>query len=163
MPLFEYTNEKELASKVGLRPTDFYQHLLKDPTPGDLDFEMLYPDGDGFIPIDQPGSLLLLASTYNHNSADLKTLLGSIPSEERLTLHKRLVDAYLDEANFNMIDAIILLGLIMEKDLSPTDIPPFNLPLDPASEEFLEYLQVHPIPMMQLISENGCHCSNLCI
>jgi hypothetical protein len=131
-----------LASQLGLRPNDYYQHLLKHPTPDGMDLETIYPDGDGFIPVDQLGSLLLLASTSSRNSAELVKELGSIPVQERLEVHRRLVDAYLDEANFNVIDAIILFGMIVEKDLKPKDFPTFTNPQDPDSSEFLEYIQV---------------------
>lgn len=133
---------------MGLHPSDCYQHLLKDPTPDDVDLETIYPDGDGFIPIDQLGSLLLLASTYDHNPELIANILDSISTQQRLKMHKRLVDAYIDEANLNVIDAIILLGLIMQNHIATNDIPPFTNPQDPASSEFLEYLQVLLTPIV---------------
>lgn len=133
---------KELTRKIGLHPKDFYQHLVKDSTPEDMDFETIYPDGDGFIPVDQLGSLLLFACTYRYNPTELLNLLNSIPNQDLLALHIHLVDSYLDEANFNIIDSIVLLGMIIEKDLDTTDIPAFSMPQTDTSSEFLEYLQV---------------------
>ena len=107
-----------------------------------MDLESSYPEGDGFIPIDPIGSLLLLTTSYATDSTDLEKLLNDIPTKDCLATHQRLVDSYLDEANFNVIDAIVLLGMIIEKRLTPPDLPSFTNPQDPAPSKFLEYLQV---------------------
>lgn len=61
-------------------------------------------------------------------------------------MHRYLVDAYLDEANLNVIDAIVLLGMMIAQCLLPEEFPSFTSPQDPAPAEFLEYLQVLTYP-----------------
>jgi hypothetical protein len=61
-------------------------------------------------------------------------------------MHRYLVDAYLDEANLNVIDAIVLLGMMIAQRLLPEEFPSFTSPQDPAPAEFLEYLQVLTSP-----------------
>jgi hypothetical protein len=152
---------KDLACKVGLTTTKLYQYVHNPPS-NDVDLESSYPEGDEFIPIDPVGSLLLLATSYSTNPADLEKLLTNIQNADCLSMHRRLVDSYLDEATFNVIDAIVLLGMIIEKRLTTNDLPSFASPQDPAPSEFLEYLQVPP-PEMKIIAENVRECSDLCV
>ena len=131
---------------MGLTTAKLY-HYLQNPPSNDVDLEWSYPEGDEFIPIDPVGSLLLLATSYSTNPTDLEKLLTDSQNTDCLSMHRRLVDSYLDEATFNVIDAIVLLGMIIEKRLTTKDLPSFANPQGPAPSEFLEYLQVHPPEM----------------
>jgi hypothetical protein len=99
------------------------------------------------------GSLLLFSNNYTlHPSDTEKQFLSQYSTRDLLSLHKRLVDTYLDEASFNIIDAILLLGLHLSTTLSAEqadEIPSFADPTDVPSSDFLEYLQVsfptHPL------------------
>ena len=152
---------KDLACKVGLTTTKLYQYIQNPPS-NDVDLESSYPEGDEFIPIDPVGSLLLLATSYSTDPADLEKLLADTQNTDCLPMHRRLVDSYLDEATFNVIDAIVLLGMIIEKRLTTNDLPSFSSPQGPAPSEFLEYLQVPPTGN-EIIAENVRECSDLCV
>jgi hypothetical protein len=108
----------------------------------DFDPDAVYPDGDSYIPIDPLGSLLLFANKYSLNPDQMEDFLQQYTSKDLLTVHQRLVNYYLDEASFNIIDAILLLGLHLSTKLSPNDIPLLHDPTTSSSSDFLEYLQV---------------------
>lgn len=59
-----------------------------------------------------------------------------------LTVHQQIVDTFLDDARLNAVDAILLLGMIVEETISKDDLPSFEPPDDLKPTEFLEYLQV---------------------
>jgi hypothetical protein len=111
--------------------------LFSFSLPEDVDPDTVYPEGDTFISIDPIGSLLLLANDYTRDSA---TAPGG--HEYSLSMHMRLVDEYLDDAPLSVVDAIVLLGIKVEEDLTKEDIPPFTDPESPEAAGFLEYLQV---------------------
>ena len=127
------------------------------------------------------GCLLLFSNIYTLNSADTEKFLSKYSTRDLLSLHKRLVDSYLDEASFNTIDAILLPGLHLSTTLSGDDVPSFEDPTDASSSDFLEYLQVSPqvskpsrISLQALeceignqdgvlIAENGGNGSDMCV
>lgn len=122
--------------------------------PEDIDPDSVYPDGDSFIPIDPLGSLLLFSNKYTLNPTDTETCLLKHSTKDLLSLHKRLVDSYLDEASFNIIDAILLLGLHLSTSISSEDLPSFVDPTDAPSSDFLEYLQVPSLPLSESLRFN---------
>jgi len=110
----------------------------------DSDTESRYPEGDSVIPIDSVGCLLLLAHASTTHLPDLRRVLNKNPAKHNLALHQRLVADYLRGANLAVIDAIVLLGMLIESNLERRDLPTFTGPIDPAPKQFLEYLQVCP-------------------
>ena len=108
-----------------------------------------YPEGDSVIPIDGVGCLLLLAHASTSHLPDLRTILHKSAAKPNLILHQRLVADYLHGANLAVVDAIVLLGMLIESNLERRDLPTFTGPTDPAPKQFLEYIQVslsHPPP-----------------
>jgi hypothetical protein len=136
---------KDLAEKLGLTPSRLFDYAV-NPPPDDIDLETSYPEGDSFIPIDPVGALLLFTSTYTHDPNIINEVTATYSSNDLLAMHRYLVDVYLDEASLNVVDAIILLGMMIQQRLLPEDIPSFSSPQDPAPSEFLEYLQVLTCP-----------------
>jgi len=116
----------------------------------DMDLDSVYPDGDSFIPIDTLGSLLLFTKKYSVYPEEVEIFLNGYTSKQLLEIHQRLVESYLDEASFNIIDAILLLGLHLSTKLSPNDIPLLKNPTTSSSPspspDFLDYIQVTSLP-----------------
>jgi hypothetical protein len=102
--------------------------------------ESSYPNGDISIPIEPLGALLLFAHSNSKNPKVATQI--NLHSSAGLTMHQRLVDTFLDDARFNVIDAILLLGMNLEKTITKDDLPSFGTPDDPKPTKFLEYLQV---------------------
>ena len=107
-----------------------------------MDPESTYPEGDGFIPIDTTGCILFFANAYFHESAQVESILNERSNEDLLTMHRSLVNAYFDEPTLNMIDAVVLIGMLVSKRLTNKDFPEFAVPNDLTAAEFLEYIQV---------------------
>lgn len=110
-----------------------------------LDPDFVYPQGDSFIQVDGHGSLLLLASSYQYSRNGLENFLARTPNRDLLVWYQRVVDEHLEDASLNVVDAIVLLGMIIEKQLTTADMPPFDVPHQPDSIEFLECLHVWQI------------------
>jgi hypothetical protein len=132
---------KDLAEKLALTPSRLFDYAVSPP-PDEIDLETSFPEGDSFVPIDPVGALLLFACTYTHDPNVINEVTAAYSSTDLLAMHRCLVDAYLDEASLNVVDAIILLGMTIGQRLLPEDLPSFTSPQDPAPSEFLEYLQV---------------------
>ena len=141
---------KDLAEKIGLTPSRLFDYAVSPP-PDDVDLETNYPEGDSFVLIDPLGCLLLFASNYTHNPSVITEATAAYSRTDLLAMHRYLVNAYLDEATFNVIDAIILLGLMIAHRLLPEDLPPFISLQDPVSSGILEYLQVLLLPLRRFI------------
>ena len=78
----------------------------------------------------------------------MESFLKGYSSKELLEVHQRLVECYLDEASFNIIDAILLLGLHLSTKLSPDDISLLpNSSSSPLTSDFLDYIQVPSLPL----------------
>jgi hypothetical protein len=124
-------------TKDSLDHSKLYDSLFSSSLPEDVDPDTVYPEGDTFISINPIGSLLLLANEYTSDSV-------SVPgaNEDLLSMHRRLVDEYLDDAPLSVVDAIVWLGIRIEKDLTKEDFPPFTDPETPEAAGFLEYIQV---------------------
>jgi hypothetical protein len=130
-----------LAGRTGLTCNALYEHILSDSRPEGA-HELSYPEGDGFIPISPVGCLLLFASSYVYDTNDFENVLHKLGSKDALAMHKSLVYKYLDEPPLNVVDAIILIGILVTQKLTAQDLPSFTTPQDPAPSQFLEYLQV---------------------
>lgn len=124
-----------------MTPSQLFDYAISPP-PDEIDLETSYPEGDSFIPIDPIGSLLLFATAYSYDQNVISETFSAYSSTDLLAMHRYLVDAYLDEATWNVVDAIVLLGMMIVQRLLPVDLPSFTSPQDPAPSEFLEYLQV---------------------
>ena len=132
--------------------------ILNDFRSDDSDPGSIYPEGDSFIRVDKIGVLLLLGSLYHRDPADLETILIKTSNKELLALHTRLVDEFLGGATLNVIDGIVLLGIIIEHRLSSADMPSFAVPHDSASTEFFEYLQALQFYTPLTAEISGCSC-----
>jgi len=127
-----------------MTPSLLYSHLFLDLGHDELEQELVYPEGDSFIPISPLGCLLLLAASYSFSPTEIDTLFQSQESLKLLKLHQDLVAEYLDGAALNVTDAILLLGMLLEPHLTETNMPSFKDPQNLETSEFLEYLQVLP-------------------
>jgi hypothetical protein len=127
-----------------------YRRLLTPPI-DESDADSRYPEGDSVICVDEVGCLLLLGHASTTRLSALEAVLAKIPAKENLHLHQRLVAEYLDGANLAIIDALVLLGMLIEQRLESEDFPAFTKPTDAQPVKFLEYVQVSlrprsPIP-----------------
>ena len=121
-----------------------YSHLFLDLGHDELEPELVYPEGDSFIPVSPLGCLLLLAASYTFSPIDASTLFQGQESAKLLKLHQELVAEYLDGSAMNVTDAILLLGMLLEPHLTEANMPSFDDPQSLETSEFLEYLQVFP-------------------
>jgi hypothetical protein len=128
---------KDLAQQIGLSPKYLYEHTLSSPLPENIDPDSVYPEGDTFIPIDQTGSILILANLYLDDSASTP-----VDNEDLFSWHMSIVDQHLDDAPFSVVDAILFLGMKVEEHLTAEDMPSFEDPQSSEASSFLDYLQV---------------------
>jgi hypothetical protein len=133
----KFADWKGFTNTGSLDPSKLYESLFSYSLPEDVDPDAVYPLGDTFISIDPIGSLLLLANEYTRDAA-----IAPGGHEDSLSMHMRLVDEYLDDAPLSVVDAIVLVGIRVEKDLTKENTPPFKDPESPEAASFLEYLQV---------------------
>jgi hypothetical protein len=126
-----------LGEQVGLDTGCLYDITTKDPGSSNIDTNA-YPNGDSSIPNDAIGTLLLFVHSISKKPDTSKILHCGLDLEN----HQLIVDLFLDDAAFSVVDAVIFTGMLAVKNFDVLqDINNLN---DSETTGFLRYLQVHP-------------------